>query len=149
MFWFFFEFLNLILNFLNSPTHFVNLIINSGFGFSRNHFGGKVSFWKLLCFYYFPSHINCSLSHFNNPVITFRFNRRRSEHVISNQLDPVSFDIFMSNVPEYEFYRKQWKLEDFDIGRPLGKGKFGNVYMAREKKRRYIVALKVGLNFLI
>eukprot|EP00824_Muranothrix_gubernata_P013897 TRINITY_DN28850_c0_g1_i1.p1 TRINITY_DN28850_c0_g1~~TRINITY_DN28850_c0_g1_i1.p1 ORF type:complete len:382 (+),score=69.39 TRINITY_DN28850_c0_g1_i1:97-1146(+) len=38
---------------------------------------------------------------------------------------------------------KQWKLSDFDIGRPLGRGKFGNVYLAREKKSRYIVALKL------
>ncbi|XP_029186576.2 aurora kinase C-like isoform X1 [Acropora millepora] len=36
-----------------------------------------------------------------------------------------------------------WKLEDFEIGKPLGKGKFGNVYLAREKKSKYIVALKV------
>eukprot|EP01135_Chromosphaera_perkinsii_P002482 Nk52_evm88s223 gene=Nk52_evmTU88s223 len=38
---------------------------------------------------------------------------------------------------------KRWELKDFDIGRPLGKGKFGNVYLAREKKSKYIVALKV------
>ena len=54
----------------------------------------------------------------------------------------------------------RWKLDDFDIGRPLGKvriveslglspdtcspqGKFGNVYLAREKASKYIVALKV------
>merc|ERR1712242_44887 len=37
----------------------------------------------------------------------------------------------------------RWTLEDFDIGRPLGKGKFGNVYLAREKRSKYIVALKV------
>ncbi len=36
-----------------------------------------------------------------------------------------------------------WRLSDFDIGRPLGKGKFGNVYLAREKRSKYIVALKV------
>ena len=36
-----------------------------------------------------------------------------------------------------------WTLDNFDIGRPLGKGKFGNVYLAREKKSKYIVALKV------
>jgi len=36
-----------------------------------------------------------------------------------------------------------WQLSDFDIGRPLGRGKFGNVYLAREKKSKYIVALKV------
>lgn len=34
-------------------------------------------------------------------------------------------------------------IEDFEIGRPLGKGKFGNVYLAREKKSHFIVALKV------
>jgi aurora kinase A len=34
-------------------------------------------------------------------------------------------------------------LEDFDIGRPLGKGKFGNVYLARERQSKFILALKV------
>ena len=29
---------------------------------------------------------------------------------------------------------KQWSLQDFEIGRPLGKGKFGRVYLAREAK---------------
>ncbi|KAH7099473.1 kinase-like protein [Auriculariales sp. MPI-PUGE-AT-0066] len=38
---------------------------------------------------------------------------------------------------------REWSLLDFDIGRPLGKGKFGNVYMVRTKREpRYIVALK-------
>ena len=39
--------------------------------------------------------------------------------------------------------KKEWQLSDFDIGKPLGKGKFGNVYLAREKTSKYIVALKV------
>ncbi|KAL3860234.1 hypothetical protein ACJMK2_010388 [Sinanodonta woodiana] len=38
---------------------------------------------------------------------------------------------------------KSWGLEHFDIGKPLGRGKFGNVYLAREKESKYIVALKV------
>jgi len=38
---------------------------------------------------------------------------------------------------------RRWGLEDFEIGRPLGKGKFGNVYLAREKNSKFIVALKV------
>ena len=29
---------------------------------------------------------------------------------------------------------RRWTLSDFDIGKPLGRGKFGNVYLAREKK---------------
>ena len=38
---------------------------------------------------------------------------------------------------------KRWCLDDFDVGRALGKGKFGRVYLAREKKSGYVVALKV------
>lgn len=41
---------------------------------------------------------------------------------------------------------RQWRLDDFDIGKPLGKGKFGNVYLAREKSSKYIVALKVFIS---
>lgn len=39
--------------------------------------------------------------------------------------------------------QKPWSLENFDIGRPLGKGKFGNVYLARERQSKFILALKV------
>lgn len=30
--------------------------------------------------------------------------------------------------------KKRWTLNDFDIGKPLGRGKFGHVYLAREKR---------------
>lgn len=36
-----------------------------------------------------------------------------------------------------------WTLKDFEVGKPLGKGKFGHVYLARERQSGYIVALKV------
>lgn len=39
--------------------------------------------------------------------------------------------------------KRRWTLADFDIGKALGKGKFGNVYLAREKNSRFVVALKV------
>ncbi|XP_047481219.1 aurora kinase A-like isoform X2 [Penaeus chinensis] len=39
--------------------------------------------------------------------------------------------------------KRPWVLDDFEIGRPLGKGKFGNVYLAREKKTHTVLALKV------
>jgi aurora kinase len=39
--------------------------------------------------------------------------------------------------------KRVWTLEDFDIGRRLGEGKFGKVYLAREKRTEYIVAIKV------
>ena len=38
---------------------------------------------------------------------------------------------------------QRWHLSDFEIGKPLGRGKFGSVYLAREKRTKYIVALKV------
>jgi len=37
----------------------------------------------------------------------------------------------------------EWRLSDFVVGKPLGEGKFGHVYMARTKKEKMIVALKV------
>ena len=39
--------------------------------------------------------------------------------------------------------KKSWTLGNFDIGRPLGRGKFGNVYLAREKETKFVIALKV------
>ncbi|XP_044258158.1 aurora kinase C-like [Tribolium madens] len=39
--------------------------------------------------------------------------------------------------PDYE-----WSLNDFELGRRLGRGKFGRVFIAREKKTGFIVALK-------
>ena len=44
----------------------------------------------------------------------------------------------MSDLP-----KSDWKLDDFEVGKPLGKGKFGRVYLAREKRTKFIVALKV------
>nr|ACN34979.1 unknown [Zea mays] len=38
---------------------------------------------------------------------------------------------------------KRWVLSDFEVGKPLGRGKFGHVYLAREKRSSEIVALKV------
>ncbi|KAI9281136.1 kinase-like domain-containing protein [Sporodiniella umbellata] len=38
-----------------------------------------------------------------------------------------------------------WSLNDFEIGPCLGKGKFGQVYLAREKKSELIIALKIIL----
>ncbi|SJL09713.1 related to Aurora kinase B [Armillaria ostoyae] len=38
---------------------------------------------------------------------------------------------------------REWTLNSFDMGRPLGKGKFGRVYMVRTKAEpHYIIALK-------
>jgi aurora kinase len=36
-------------------------------------------------------------------------------------------------------------IDDFDVRRPLGRGRFGNVYLARQKDGGHKVALKVLL----
>eukprot|EP01068_Selenidium_serpulae_P001357 Selendium_serpulae@DN148_c0_g1_i1.p1 len=41
-----------------------------------------------------------------------------------------------------DFHAPTWRLEDFDVGRKLGEGQFGSVYLARERRSEYIVALK-------
>lgn len=38
--------------------------------------------------------------------------------------------------------KKEWSLSDFQFGRPLGKGRFGRVFMARVRNTDTIVALK-------
>ncbi|CAM9848050.1 unnamed protein product, partial [Discosporangium mesarthrocarpum] len=38
---------------------------------------------------------------------------------------------------------RPWRIEDFDVGKPLGMGRFGNVYAAAERKTGVRVALKV------
>ena len=39
--------------------------------------------------------------------------------------------------------QRKWTLADFEMGKPLGRGKFGNCYMAREQASQKVVALKV------
>jgi len=38
---------------------------------------------------------------------------------------------------------KKFKRDDFEFGTKLGKGKFGDVYIAREKRTNFIVAIKI------
>jgi aurora kinase A len=38
---------------------------------------------------------------------------------------------------------REWCLDDFELGRPLGRGMFGQVYLMRERQSGYIVAMKV------
>ena len=44
---------------------------------------------------------------------------------------------------EEELKCRPWSIDDFVLGKPLGKGKFGNVYFARQKVTNVPVALKV------
>jgi len=38
---------------------------------------------------------------------------------------------------------KTWELSDFEVGKPLGKGRFGSVYLVREKESKFLAAIKV------
>lgn len=40
-------------------------------------------------------------------------------------------------------HRNDWIADDFELGSPLGRGKFGRVYLAREKVTKFIVAMKI------
>ena len=65
----------------------------------------------------------------------------------SNTTFPGVYSLFLFSLMNFNilctFYIRKISIDDFDIGRPLGKGKFGNVYLARVKKLQAIVALKV------
>jgi len=39
--------------------------------------------------------------------------------------------------------KRVWTLNDFEIGHSLGQGRFGRVFLAREKESKFIIALKV------
>ncbi|CAH1715772.1 unnamed protein product [Chironomus riparius] len=43
----------------------------------------------------------------------------------------------------YDNNRYVWSKDDFELGTPLGKGKFGRVYIARERKTKFLVAMKI------
>jgi aurora kinase len=47
------------------------------------------------------------------------------------------------SIPQEPIPPREFHLGMFEIGRPLGKGKFGRVYLARERKSGFICALKV------
>ena len=61
---------------------------------------------------------------------------------VSLETSPNPPDFQLDKIPR-PFMPKKWSRENFEIGRPLGSGKFGRVYLAREIKSKFVVALKV------
>ncbi|KAL8906047.1 MAG: hypothetical protein Q9207_002277 [Kuettlingeria erythrocarpa] len=49
----------------------------------------------------------------------------------------------LSNPPTQEPQPRKFHLGMFEIGKPLGKGKFGRVYLAKERSTGFVCALKV------
>ena len=82
------------------------------------------------------------------PRLIITSNARPQHSSPSTESKPVS-DTTSHETPYILFHKirkteeKKWSLEDFDVGRALGKGKFGRVYLAREKSSGYVVALKI------
>ena len=48
-----------------------------------------------------------------------------------------------NNASEKVFDCTQWSIDNFEIGMPLGRGKFGHVYLVREKVSKYVMTIKV------
>jgi len=46
-------------------------------------------------------------------------------------------------ITKKQFDPREWSLDDFEMGKPLGRGKFGHVYLARDKVDKFMVAIKV------
>ncbi|KZT11787.1 kinase-like protein [Laetiporus sulphureus 93-53] len=66
-------------------------------------------------------------------------NESRGEKVYGEAAEDLALDSSVCGIRP----TREWHLTDFDIGRPLGKGKFGRVYMVRTKcEPHYILALK-------
>ncbi|KAF7289082.1 Kinase-like protein [Mycena chlorophos] len=66
-------------------------------------------------------------------------NEKRGDVVTGEAAKELALDSSTSKT----YPTQEWSLHSFDIGRPLGKGKFGRVYMVRTKTTpNYILALK-------
>ncbi|KAK0530671.1 spindle assembly checkpoint kinase [Tilletia horrida] len=66
--------------------------------------------------------------------------RRQTQDMDAESLEDLALD---SATPNYHRPTKKWCLRDFEVGRALGKGKYGRVYLARTAAPpQYIIALK-------
>ncbi|CAD6930774.1 unnamed protein product [Tilletia controversa] len=66
--------------------------------------------------------------------------RRQTQDMHAESLEDLALD---SAAPQHHRATKRWCLRDFEIGRALGKGKYGRVYLGRTAAPpQYIIALK-------
>lgn len=84
---------------------------------------------------------------YNTKQITSPPKQDNSESMSQIEKTPKSKHEYFEYLKNAEFARmgisKQFCLNDFEIGRKLGRGKFGRVYLARERKSNFIIALKL------
>ena len=72
------------------------------------------------------------------PVVSVLLKRPSGSTVEEDKTEQIRVSI-----PQEPKAPKILHLGMFEIGRPLGKGKFGRVYLVRERKSGFICALKV------
>lgn len=58
-------------------------------------------------------------------------------------IESISSGRLSSDIMNEELKNRPWSIDDFSLGKPVGKGKFGNVYFGKEKRSKCAVALKV------
>jgi len=87
------------------------------------------------------------LSSINQPLKEIKFNNMmnivENNKLQNQQMQEEDEKQKKAPLQKKVFNPKEWSLSNFDIGRPLGRGKFGHVYLAREKESHFIVALKI------
>lgn len=71
-----------------------------------------------------------------SPLQASRLNQRQGAYPAKGR---IAFELGPNSCSEIG---KQWNLSDFEIGRKLGRGKFGRVFCVKEKQTGYICALK-------
>ncbi|KAG0165932.1 hypothetical protein DFQ28_006541 [Apophysomyces sp. BC1034] len=80
-----------------------------------------------------------SSSYMDSPIV-------RQYLGVSSNVVPIKPQTISSRTASETFASKErqgWCIDDFDVGRHLGTGKFGTVYLAREKTSQQTVALKI------
>ena len=75
------------------------------------------------------------LEFFKEKPQSANINTSRTDHKLNNPITD------RNDKPAIDL--KKFSIDDFEIGIKLGKGKFGDVFLAREKKTDFIIALKV------
>lgn len=82
---------------------------------------------------------NTKKQNYNNSYIIIETNNEKKDDtplIIRNNIQK-----------EMNLYRyiseNKWKIDDFGIGKKLGSGRFGKVYLVKEKKQQFICAIKI------
>eukprot|EP01095_Lingulamoeba_sp_RSL-Kostka_P015770 TRINITY_DN737_c1_g4_i2.p1 TRINITY_DN737_c1_g4~~TRINITY_DN737_c1_g4_i2.p1 ORF type:complete len:541 (-),score=176.73 TRINITY_DN737_c1_g4_i2:122-1744(-) len=70
-------------------------------------------------------------------------NNQKNENNENNENENINDDDKKKMKKKKNDSEKRWSLEDFEIGNEIGKGNFGQVFKARERNSKFIVALKV------